>query len=539
MKGVILNNKFSIGLFIFICGIAFFWQDMYYYPGADDIFYKFKLDNPDVDFPQQLLLYPHQEITSWWDIIQSQNIHYICHSGRYLVHVLVQACTSFLSRPEFVFVNSLVFCCFVYFLGILSNKKNVGKGILLSTMTMLIFGTDVVNTIFCQIAVAINYMWTATAMMAFMVIYERVIEEEKKYSFIWQLLFFVMSVIVASLHEGFSIGFGAGLFFNTLLRIKKVKLVEAVMLFGFIIGSCICIFSPGNFGAGGSPGLFIGASHLLFDMMSYWVFWASVLTLIIYLISSREKTLLFLKSNIVYVSVVIVNLLFAFVIAYTHLRQLFPVTLSLVILMCRIWQTPFVRIPPKIQYAFVIIGAIYCTTIYISMTQLRKSVFEGHSDVIHQLMDTNSRILISDKHDAAVEKCSKIWFGRKYINIDGLNYYNSFSLLKTNGKDPSYVEAIIPMDVDDLIVRFNHEKNDEDFAHIRGGIYLYKSSQKVVPNKVKWNIVTVKYNPNHMWDEIIPAQYRIEYHEDFYYIFNGPSKIIESKAISLEGKECT
>ena len=525
------NMLFCI-LFILICGVAFYWQDLYYYPGGDDIFYKFVLDNPDMDMNAQLLAYPHRMVETWGDIFSSQNVHYICHSGRYIVHIFVQACTSFLSRPSVVLLNSIFFAIIVFALGYLLKGNDIKKGIVIAATSLLAFAPDVINTMFCQIAVAVNYMWVMAMWLIWLIVYEKVQQETAKNSITKDIVLLFFSTFVGALHEGFTIGFGAGVFFNMMLHFKNIKHTEILMLAGGFIGACFVIFSPGNFGTGGAGSLFTGASHLLHDMKTYIPLWVALLTLFVHICVSWKKTFDFVKENILYVTVVIVNLAFAIVVAYTHDRQLFPVSFCLLILTIRLWQTDIIKIPKFVRNGTLFLLVLYSIGIYVPMTQLRKDVFQGHSDVMSQLMNTNSRILISDKHDAAVNRRSSCWIGSKYINIDGLDYFHSFSILKTQDKNPNYLEAIIPLPVERMVREYEKNVDSLGIAHVEK-VYVVKSIKEVEPNDICWNIVTTQYNPKRRWDMGIKATYRFKYDDSYYYIFKCGWKILESKSVEI------
>lgn len=527
-----LNKKVLLALFLLVCGIAFFCHDIYYIQGGDDVFYKFKLDNPKMDMNPQLLAYPHQKIETWNDIIESQNIHYVVHSGRYIVHVFVQACTSFLTRTEFVIINSLVFCLMLLGFGIMINKQNVLKGTFLGLMSMMLVGTDVFRAIFGQIAFAVNYMWCMTAMLFWLIAYEKVIgstsDKYKKYS----LLLFIFSIFVASLHEGFSIGFGAGVFVNTLFRIKKITKAEATMLIGFVIGASICIFSPGNVGKESLPIFFNGASHLLYDLKTYWPLYFGIVTVLIHFVLSRKQTLEFCRDNTIYITVVVVEIVLAFVIAYTHDRQLLPATFSLLLFSLRLWQTNIVRFPSKVKYAIGGLATIYTIVIFFMALQLRKTVYEGHKYVMDQLLNTDNRVLVADKFYDAIAQNAASWVGRTYVCTDGLDYYHAFSILKTDDKDPNYLQAIVPLSLDKLAEEC--EKNKDEFGLTRlNGFYVATSKENVQPSEFVWKLRRNQYNPNRIWEQSIGAAYKVNYKGKYYYMFY-PMNVIETLYVGVK-----
>lgn len=526
------RRNFILVAFLVLCGIAFFAQDIYYLQGGDDVFYKFKLDNPKLDMNPQLINYPHQKISSWWDIIESQNIHYIVHSGRYLVHVFVQACTSFLTRPEFVAINSVIFCLMILGFGILLNRENVLKGTFIGMMSLFLIGTDVIKTVFGQIAVTINYMWPMTAMLFWLILYERVIKSSTSRIRKYPILLLFFSIFVASLHEGFSIGLGAGLFVNTLCRLRKITKTEISMLVGFVIGSAICVFSPGNFGEGGVSEFFTGASHLLYDLRTYWPLYFGLLTLFVHLCVSRGKTLEFCKNNILYLTVVVVVLAFAFVVAYTHDRQLFPATFCLLLLSFRLWQSDIIKIPSKAKYILYGVAFAGSIAIYIPMWQLRKMLYDGHKYVMDQLLNTNSRVLVADKYYEACEKNDKSWIGRTYVIAEWLNYYNAFSILKTDDKDPNYLQAIIPLSLEKLAGECKKNKDKFGMTHLKGGNVVC-SDLDVKPSEYKWKIRRIQYNPNRVWEQTFTAAYKVDYQGKYYYIFY-PMDIIETLYVGVE-----
>jgi len=532
MMTFVKNKNILLVLFLVICGIAFYAHDIYYIQGGDDVFYKFKLDNEKMDMNPQLLSYPHQKIETWGDIIESQNVHYIVHSGRYLVHVFVQACTSFLTRAEFVAINSAIFCLMMLGFGILINRENVLKGIFLGLMSMVFVGTDVFRVIFGQIAFAINYMWSMTAMLFWLIAYENITKKKTTKLRKYPILLFAFSVFVASLHEGFSIGFGAGVFINTLFRIKKITKTEATMLIGFVIGAAICVFSPGNVGKDSLPTFFNGASHLLYDLKTYWPLYFGIVTVLIHFVLSRKQTLEFCRANTIYITVVAVEIVFAFVIAYTHDRQLLPATFSLLLFSLRLWQTNIVRFPSKVKYAIGGLATIYTIVIFFMALQLRKTVYEGHKYVMDQLLNTDNRVLVADKFYDAIAQNAASWVGRTYVCADGLDYFHAFSILKTDGRDPNYLQAIIPVPLDKMEKECRMKHDEFGMTRFNGSAVVC-SDVDVKPSDFKWNFKRVQYNPNHIWEQSAGARYKVAYRNNYYYIFS-PTTVIETISVGAE-----
>jgi hypothetical protein len=191
-----------------------------------------------------------------------------------------------------------------------------------------------------------------------------------------------------------------------------------------------------------------------------------------------------------------------------------------------------VRFPSKVKYAIGGLATIYTIVIFFMALQLRKTVYEGHKYVMDQLLNTDNRVLVADKFYDAIAQNAASWVGRTYVCTDGLDYYHAFSILKTDDKDPNYLQAIVPLSLDKLAEEC--EKNKDEFGLTRlNGLYVATSKENVQPSEFVWKLRRNQYNPNRIWEQSIGAAYKVNYKGKYYYMFY-PMNVIETLYVGVK-----
>lgn len=195
---------------------------------GDDMFYMFSC----VPGKEESL------ISSFSDIIESQNAHYFIRNGRYVAHCLVQAFCGIWGQTSFAIVNGIVYILFfralIHLCGIkMSNTKGVLIVVLLGLIT---FQTRLAP------AYQIGYIWTFTFMMAFLSMFFK--ENTNLWSW-WKICILgVFSLLAGNGQEALGIGIGAALILHWLSNMKNMTIAQYVMMVCFGIGALICCLSP-------------------------------------------------------------------------------------------------------------------------------------------------------------------------------------------------------------------------------------------------------------------------------------------------------
>ena len=249
-------------------GVLNFLTPLYH----DDFVYKFMFEGGAVN-------YDHP-IRSIGDIIASQVDHYTSVNGRSIVHFLVQLFTGLLGKTVFNLFNVIVFCAFIF----LPKRQSIGGKRLegdarfcVSTLRMSrpattsARGRDArfcVSTLVILVLVllmprfkdtflwmtgSINYLWSATAALGFLLIYEK----RRDRAMDWALLpMLLVAFLLGWTHEGITLPLAASLVLINLFSIKKNRgRVQGLWLaLAYLAGGCVIALAPGTIARSGMGG---------------------------------------------------------------------------------------------------------------------------------------------------------------------------------------------------------------------------------------------------------------------------------------------
>lgn len=203
---------------------------------GDDIRYMFSF----VPGKEEML------ISSFSDIIESQNAHYFIQNGRYVTHCFVQVFCGIWGQTAFAIVNGIVYILFfralIHLCGVkMSNIKGVLIVVLLGLIT---FQTRMTP------AFQINYIWT----FAFMMIFLSLFFNQHTSQWVWWKICIVgvFSLLAGNGQEALSIGLGAALIIYWLGYMKEMTVARYVMMVCFGVGALVDCLSPGTIGRAGS-----------------------------------------------------------------------------------------------------------------------------------------------------------------------------------------------------------------------------------------------------------------------------------------------
>lgn len=206
----------------------------------DDFVYKFMFEGGKVN-------YDHP-IRSIGDIFVSQVDHYRSVNGRSIVHFLVQLFTGLLGKSLFNILNIIIFYAFICLL-----KRPLGKCHPLFAMTvtlMLVLLLPRFKDTFLWMTGSINYLWSTTAAMLFLLIYEKRRDRAIDWSFLPMLL---VAFLLGWTHEGITLPLAASLVIIHLYSIKKRPSSNQGLwlALAFLAGGCMIAFAPGTIARSG------------------------------------------------------------------------------------------------------------------------------------------------------------------------------------------------------------------------------------------------------------------------------------------------
>lgn len=228
-----------------IAAVAFYVLNLLSPEYHDDFIYKFMIAGGTVDYSRP--------ISSIGDIIQSQVNHYSAVNGRSLVHFLVQLFTGLLGKQVFNVMNVLVFALFVWLLKCYAAGKNQRGAMLLYLVALaLILLLPRFKDTFLWMTGSVNYLWSATATLIFLLIYESRHQRIIGWKDLWLM---PVAVLLGWTHEGMTLPLSVTLLVLNVLPFKKTRNMQGLWLsLAFLVGACLAAFAPGTMARSGMEG---------------------------------------------------------------------------------------------------------------------------------------------------------------------------------------------------------------------------------------------------------------------------------------------
>ena len=213
----------------------------------DDFVYKFMFEGGTVN-------YDHP-VRTIGDIVASQVEHYQSVNGRSLVHFLVQLFTGLLGKPIFNLLNALVFALFLLLLGRRACRNVSGDGrdifVLTLTLALVLLLPRFMDT-FLWMTGSVNYLWSATAVLLFLVMYER----RRMLPAGWGMaLPLVVALLAGWTHEGITLPLAISLVIVNLRYMRSNGGKQGLWLaLAFLAGACLTALAPGTLARSGETG---------------------------------------------------------------------------------------------------------------------------------------------------------------------------------------------------------------------------------------------------------------------------------------------
>lgn len=216
----------------------------------DDFVYKFMFEGGSVN-------YDHP-VKSIGDIVASQVEHYHSVNGRSIVHFLVQLFTGLLRKTIFNLFNVIVFCAFIFLLKKQSTGSTRQEGdarFCVSTLVILVLVLLMprFKDTFLWMTGSINYLWSATAALGFLLIYEKRRERVMDWSLLPML---IVAFLLGWTHEGITLPLAASLVLINLFSLKQSHGREQGLwlALAYLAGGCMIALAPGTIARSGMGG---------------------------------------------------------------------------------------------------------------------------------------------------------------------------------------------------------------------------------------------------------------------------------------------
>ena len=191
------QRLFLMGFLLFV-GVGFYMICESNPLRWDDLMYQYVwLDHKDAN-----LLHPidlNNRVDNFQEALVSQCNHYKVMNGRFVVHYMTQCFCGFIGKDVFNYINAIIYILFlltgIYFTRAFSFSRSIFviTGLWLLPPVQWILSFDVVFPI--------NYLWSATICMAFLVLLHH-FSENRSPSLGTNLLLLLFGIICGNFHEG-------------------------------------------------------------------------------------------------------------------------------------------------------------------------------------------------------------------------------------------------------------------------------------------------------------------------------------------------
>lgn len=447
-------------IFFIIVFIAFYLLDRFSPFIADDYAYRFFYDEA---------IGKLKVVSSLKDAIIFQAHDYMTHNGRFIVHTLTAYFCGKLGVEWFRIINSLIFVLLVY--GVLKlirsefGRRNVDKYIIAFVLFLLMPCPGMIWL--GSIAMCINYLWTACAIIYFMILFKTIVSNKKNYDTITNILVFFVGFFVGSLQESFSLGISAALFFYYCFHIKEFKGSVLYIVVGFWLGTLIVTFAPGNFVRLGevndSEGGFTASkllshfSQLIFNAKLFVILCFSLLAL---LIKSKSDFIQFVLQNRVYVLTIFFCGMVSLVI-FSGERQITCIELfSLILIIKLLYIYCFSFIKHRSRWINSLCIILFCV-VYVPIYNNRAFAYDT-LEALYKKPVVDQTIVFPEYWDH-IRKLNGSYLGSRFtqrLDFSERWMYPSFSNYLSNGENAQLVTAILSENKEKIVE--NYEKYNVD-----------------------------------------------------------------------------
>ena len=366
----------------------------------EDFLYKFMIEGglPNHSHP----------ISSIRDIITSQMDHYSTYNGRSIIHFLAQLFTGLLGKQVFNIVNVLVFAVFIWLM-----KRNVTRqtgiginGFALAVTLVLTLMMPRFKDVFLWMTGSINYLWSATAVLLFLFLYEKKHQLTAGRSLFWLL---PLSFLLGWTHEGISLPIAISMVFFNLLEIKKSHHRTGLWMTVFLLGgACIVALAPGTISRSGashgitasSVGLRIITGFLIISKLKV-VYLALLLTVIAWF-HNRNKTRNIISQNNYLILAALLSCAIVLLCGIRSPRSAFGLELFAMIYVLRLLGAFVEQMRPHFIQLCTYVMTIGLVVFYILLLRHAIPTWQESQRLISQITQTSDGIIGTHEHQSGI-----------------------------------------------------------------------------------------------------------------------------------------
>lgn len=456
------SRNWLLLFFVVIGAVLFCLQDMWLVRDLDD--YAFStLNELKVNEAGEPYVVHDKPVQSFADALASQRVAFFHYNGRFLIHTMSQWFNSMGSTTLPVIFNTLcwalLIACFVL---LAYGRKRLD--VLWLVIAFAVLWLTMPSSLWMMlgaITAAADYLWTGAANLFILWLFHWIARNDKKLSWIKTLLVGACALIAAAMQESFSIGISAGLIVYCLLNRKRLSREVWVLVICYLIGTALVAMAPANFKRSDMMGHMV-RWYAVTDLLRAPIVPLTVLTGVIMLVVKPAELMRILKQNIVLVVAIVVNLLFAVLIAYTGAWQLTCVNLLCAVLFL---QMLFHLLKGKVaKKAVAIVAACAVILVYSLQFNYRREMWQVAQTMHSQALKGVGLIDLSRSYkiDEPFRQSRLAPVYRQYLRnpFETMILNNqqtgvsSLSKFLTRCQKPELVKALLPESPESIAERF-------------------------------------------------------------------------------------
>lgn len=456
------RNWLILSIFVIIGSVLFCLQDMWLVRDIDDYAFStiYELKANEAGEPRVVQEKP---VLSLADAMASQRVAFFHYNGRFLIHSLSQWFNSSRSTTPPVIFNTLLWALLITCFVLLAYGRD-RLDVPLLVIAFAVLWLTMPSSLWMMlgaITAAADYLWTGAANLFVLWIFYRITRTDKKRSWLKTLLIGACALIAAAMQESFSIGISAGLIVYCLINRKRLSREVWVLVICYLIGTALVTVAPANFKRSDMMGHMV-RWYALIDLLRAPIVPLTVLTGIVMLVVKRADLVGILKQNIVLVVAIVVNLLFAVVIAYTGAWQLTCVNLFCAILFL---QMLALLLKSKVaKNVIAIVAAIAVILVYSLQFNYRRDMWQVAQTMHRQALEGVELIDLSRSYEinepfrqSALAPLYRQYLRNPFETMiinNQLSGVRSLSKFLTKCQEPELVKALLPESPDSIACRF-------------------------------------------------------------------------------------
>lgn len=517
-------KKYIVLFILSIIVLLFYLQNRYAIPNIDDWAYSLLVDNNTSNYLSAIPT--RQPIQSFKDAIISQSNEYFHTNGRFIIHVLVQYFCATYTIKQFALINSAVFLLFFVFLNKHIINRNDPWIFILTACALFIFMPYQAFVFYGPVSLCINYLWTCTATLLFLLLFNKLLEKQVKT--LKLVIVIIFSIITGSLQESFSIALSATLIFYFIVKYKNINPQILLIGIAYLIGSAICILSPGNFQrAESTEGI---GFHLngLFGLLSSVLFIMFIIYSVIQLV--KGKLCAFIDRYFIFISLIIINSFFIIFIAYTGRHQLMVINVFSFIIIIKefVCYIEHSRLKPRISLLFILVFMV----IYISVLNIRKEYSDAYNTFINRTAYSSDGTVDCSEFEGLNNKYLYNRFYNNYVTFFtfvGSDYIKQIlSMSLTKGKSNLLIKNVLPRTKESIVNECNKSTPVKPSLYcINDGYMIYISNDFLLKDNIRLIGKTKsEFVYNSTINGVINPSEMFRYSDKYYYLFTNFPTIV-------------